>query len=71
MIPINKFTTKSQEALQTTHRFVYESKHTEMKPEHLLLILAEQEDGVVGSILRKLEADILVINFFSLFFRLQ
>jgi len=57
MIPINKFTTKSQEALQRTHRFVYESKHQEMQPEHLLLILVEQEDGVVGSILRKLSVD--------------
>lgn len=57
MIPINKFTTKSQEALQRTHRFVYESKHKEMRPEHLLLILVEQEEGVVGSILRKLEVD--------------
>ncbi len=57
MIPINKFTTKSQEALQRTHRFVYESRHPEMRPEHLLLILVEQEEGVVGSILRKLQAD--------------
>ncbi len=57
MIPINKFTTKSQEALQRTHRFVYESKHPEMRPEHLLLILVEQEDGVVASILNKLEVD--------------
>lgn len=57
MIPINKFTTKSQEALQRTHRFVYESKHHEMRPEHLLLILVEQEEGVVGSILRKLQVD--------------
>jgi ATP-dependent Clp protease ATP-binding subunit ClpB len=57
MIPINKFTTKSQEALQRTHRFVYESKHSEMRPEHLLLILVEQEEGVVGSILRKLQVD--------------
>ena len=57
MIPINKFTTKSQEALQRTHRFVYENKHTEMRPEHLLLILVEQEEGVVGSILRMLQVD--------------
>ena len=58
MIPINKFTTKSQEALQRTHRFVYESKHPEMRPEHLLLILIEQEEGVVASILHKLDVDI-------------
>ena len=57
MIPINKFTTKSQEALQRTHRFVFEQRHTEMKPDHLLLILVEQEDGVVLSILNKLNAD--------------
>lgn len=57
MVPINKFTTKSQEALQRTHRFTYESKHREMKAEHFLLILIEQEEGVVLSILRKLEVD--------------
>jgi ATP-dependent Clp protease ATP-binding subunit ClpB len=57
MVPINKFTTKSQEALQRAHRFVYESRHYEMRPEHLLLILVEQEDGVVASILNKLGVD--------------
>ncbi|MBI4122128.1 MAG: AAA family ATPase, partial [Parcubacteria group bacterium] len=56
-MPINKFTTKSQEALQRTHRFVYENRHPEMRPEHLLLILVEQEEGVVSSVLNKLSVD--------------
>lgn len=54
MVPINKFTTKSQEALQRTHRFVYESRHQEMRAEHLLLILIEQEEGIVSSVLQKI-----------------
>ncbi len=58
MVPINKFTTKSQEALQRTHRFVYESRHQEMRTEHLLLILIEQEEGIVVSVLRKIGIDI-------------
>lgn len=58
MIPIQKLTTKSQEALQMTHRFAYENRQHEMTPEHLLLILSEQEDGVVYSILNKLEVNI-------------
>ena len=58
MIPINKFTTKSQEALQMAHRFVYENKHDVMHPIHLLLILTEQDEGVVVSILNKLGINI-------------
>ncbi len=62
MIPLNKLTTKSQEALQTTHRFVFENRQAEMTCEHLLLILAEQEDGVVYSILNKLEINLMTLR---------
>ena len=62
MIPIQKFTTKSQEALQRTHRFVYENNHDTIYPIHLFLILAEQEEGVVISILNKLDTNITFLK---------
>lgn len=58
MIPIQKFTTKSQEALQKSHRFVFENNQDTIDPTHLLLVLSEQEDGVVLSILKKLSVDV-------------
>ncbi len=58
MIPIQKFTTKSQEALQKTHRFVFENNQDTIDPLHLTLTLSEQEDGVVLSILKKLGTDV-------------
>lgn len=57
MIPINKFTTKSQEALQMTHRFVFENNHDTIYPIHLILILIEQDEGVVNSIIKKVGID--------------
>ena len=69
MIPIQKFTTKSQEALQKTHRYVFENNQDTIDPVHLLLVLAEQEDGVVLSILKKFGIDIadsaLALGFIS------
>ncbi|TSC79519.1 MAG: ATP-dependent chaperone ClpB [Parcubacteria group bacterium Gr01-1014_18] len=58
MIPINKFTTKSQEALQRTHRFVYENQQDMIEAAHMFLILIEQEEGVVSTILNKLEVNL-------------
>ncbi|MBI4215683.1 MAG: ATP-dependent chaperone ClpB [Parcubacteria group bacterium] len=55
MVPIQKFTTKAQEALQRTHRLVYENKQDTIDPIHLLLVLIEQEDGVVSAILNRLQ----------------
>ncbi len=53
----DRFTIKSQEALQAAQRLADERRNPQTTPEHLLAILLEQEGGVVAPVLRKLGAD--------------
>lgn len=57
MLPQN-FTTKSQEAIQLAHRLAIANGQQALEPMHLLASLLEQEDGVVVSILKKLQTDV-------------
>jgi len=52
-----RFTIKAQEALQEARRIAADSGHPEIRPLHLLLTLARQDDGIVGPILQRLGAD--------------
>ena len=52
----DRFTIKSQEALQAAIAIAADRHHTETQPEHLLLALLEQPESVVGPVLRKLGA---------------
>jgi ATP-dependent Clp protease ATP-binding subunit ClpB len=54
---INKFTEKAQEAVLAAQTLAGEQTHSEITPEHLLVTLIEQQDGIVPSILRKLNID--------------
>jgi len=54
---LNKFTEKAQEAVVGAQQLASELNHAQIEPEHLLVTLAEQPDGVVPSVLRKLGAD--------------
>src|SRR5918994_5929678 len=54
---LDRFTLKSQEALQAAIRLAAERRNTEAAPEHLLLALLDQEEGIVGPVLRKVGAD--------------
>src|SRR4029079_2868518 len=51
---LDKLTIKAQEALQAAHDLAEKRNQQEMTPEHLLLALLTQEQGVTGAILRKL-----------------
>jgi ATP-dependent Clp protease ATP-binding subunit ClpB len=51
---INKFTEKAQEAVITAQSLASDGAHAEVTPEHLLVALIEQSQGIVPSILRKL-----------------
>src|SRR5688500_6622413 len=51
---LDRFTVKSQEALQAALALAAARHHTEVQPEHLLAVLLEQADGVVLPVLRKL-----------------
>src|SRR3954453_23231443 len=52
----DRFTIKSQEALQAAIAVAASLNHTETQPEHLLVALIDQHESVVGSVLRKLGA---------------
>ncbi|MGC9195636.1 MAG: ATP-dependent chaperone ClpB [Syntrophobacteraceae bacterium] len=52
---INKFTTKSQEALQAAETKAIRFGHIEVDGEHLLLALLEQSDGLASRLLKKME----------------
>ena len=54
---LNKFTEKAQEAVVAAPPLASEMNHSQVEPEHLLVTLAEQQGGVVPSVLRKLGVD--------------
>ncbi len=55
MIKFDKFTVKSQEAIGEAQQIASNYNHQEIREEHLLLALIGQKDGVIPSILQKLE----------------
>jgi ATP-dependent Clp protease ATP-binding subunit ClpB len=54
---LNKFTEKAQEAILAAPQLASELNHAQVEPEHLLVALAEQPEGVVPAVLQKLGAD--------------
>src|SRR4051812_4849335 len=50
----DRFTTKSQEALQAAVKVAADRRNTEVQPEHLLAVLLEQPEGVIPPVLRRL-----------------
>jgi len=51
---LNRYTEKAQEALVQAQSLASEHNHSQIEPEHLLLALLEQADGVVPQIVSKL-----------------
>ncbi len=54
---LDKFTHKSQAALQASQQMAAGKGHQEMQPEHLLAVLLQEADGVVAPVLRKIGVD--------------
>ena len=54
---LNKYTEKAQEAVLAAQNLAESENHPQIEPEHLLVALAEQQDGVVPALLRKLQLD--------------
>jgi ATP-dependent Clp protease ATP-binding subunit ClpB len=52
-----KLTEKAQEAVMSAQNIASEMTHAEITPEHLLVALVEQENGIVPSVLRKMDLD--------------
>jgi ATP-dependent Clp protease ATP-binding subunit ClpB len=51
---INKYTEKAQEAVLTAQQLAEQLSHAQIEPEHLLLALVEQQDGIVPELFRKM-----------------
>jgi ATP-dependent Clp protease ATP-binding subunit ClpB len=54
---IHKYTEKAQEAVLAAQALAEQMRHAQVEPEHLLLALAEQREGIVPELLRKLAVD--------------
>ena len=54
---INKYTEKAQEAVLGAQQIAEQSSHAQVEPEHLLVALIEQRDGIVPELLRKMATD--------------
>jgi ATP-dependent Clp protease ATP-binding subunit ClpB len=54
---LNKYTEKAQEAILAAQQLAEREGHPEVVPEHLLLTLLEQKEGVVPEIVRKMNPD--------------
>ncbi len=57
MINFEKLTTKAAEAIQGSMQLAGKLKHSEITPSHLLLVLVEQSNGVVPTLLQQLNQD--------------
>ncbi len=54
---INKYTEKAQGAVLSAQQLAEQMKHPQIEPEHLLVALIEQADGVVPDLLRKIDVN--------------
>src|SRR5205807_5536349 len=57
-----KLTTKAQEALQAMQPLDQERGHQALEPEHLLLALLDQRDGVVVATLQKMNVQVDLVR---------
>ena len=62
MPPLNKFTTKSREAIKKAHELAIERGVNHVSTSHLLAALFLQEESMVNSILDKLEIDTMLLT---------
>src|SRR5258708_28087740 len=53
---LDKFTVKAQEAIQAAQSLADQHGHQAVEPEHVLVALLQQREGVVGPVLAKLGA---------------
>jgi len=58
----NKFTIKSQDAIQKAMQIAADRNHQVIEPEHLLLALIDDETGLVNSIIKKIGGNVNYIR---------
>src|SRR6058998_685573 len=54
---INKYTEKAREAVAAAIELAREANNPQLEPEHLLVALVEQREGIIPEILRKMNVD--------------
>ena len=54
---LNRYTEKAQEAIQAAQQLADRAGHPQIEPEHLLLALVQQADGIVPALLGKMQVD--------------
>ena len=54
---INKYTEKAQEAVASAQQLAEQMSHAQIEPEHLLVALIEQKEGIIPELLRKMSTD--------------
>src|SRR5687768_15022101 len=54
---INKYTEKAREAVAAAVELAQQANNPQLEPEHLLVALVGQRDGIVPELLRKMNAD--------------
>lgn len=62
MLSPQQFTHKSQEALQRASQIAHDNAQPQIEPPHLFAALLEQEEGVVVSVLKKLEVNLVQLR---------
>ena len=58
---LDKFTLRGQEAIQSAIELAETNQHQQVEPEHLLIAMLEQPEGIVRPIIGKLGANVAVI----------
>ena len=59
---INKYTEKAQEAVLAAQQLAEQANNAQVEPEHLLVALVDQKDGIIPDLLRKMNADPAAID---------
>ncbi|MBE9474391.1 MAG: ATP-dependent chaperone ClpB, partial [Chloroflexi bacterium] len=59
---LDRYTQKSQEAILSAQRLAQEFNHQSIEPDHLLLALLRQEDGVVPAIVNKVAGSVIGVR---------
>lgn len=54
---VELFTDKAREAMVETQEIAQQRRNSQLKPEHVLLALVRQADGIVPCILARLQAN--------------
>ncbi len=62
MVPFQNFTPKAKEAIRRSHELAVERGQNHVNPLHLLAALVLQEEGVIFSLLERLQIDIISLT---------